>query len=82
MSLDEWVTTLRETASKTEDIELNPAIKLLNFFEGISGDLVEGSRFQTQQAVETSPTMAQIGPVNDAWMTNWLRQWGLMANDK
>ncbi|CRG84906.1 hypothetical protein PISL3812_02079 [Talaromyces islandicus] len=82
VSLNEWVTALRETASKTEDIELNPAIKLLDFFEAISGGRVEGSQFQTQQAVEASPTMAQIGPVNDAWMKNWLRQWDLVANGK
>ncbi|KAF3770725.1 hypothetical protein M406DRAFT_34511 [Cryphonectria parasitica EP155] len=75
VSLEEWVTALRESASKTEDIAVNPAIKILPFFEGMfigSGGQIP---LDNSQAVAASPALATVGPVQDEWMQNWMRQW-------
>jgi thioester reductase-like protein len=76
VSLKEWVDALRESASKTEDIENFPAIKILDFFEGLAS---EGGQepilLDTENAVNVSSTLAGLGPLKEEWMENWMKQW-------
>lgn len=75
VSLEEWVASLRGTATKTEDIERNPAVKLLDFFETFLESLDDPPFLDTQEATKLSPTMAKLNPVNEIWMGNWIGQW-------
>ncbi|GAP82911.2 putative thioester reductase domain-containing protein [Rosellinia necatrix] len=74
VSLEAWVAALRDSAARTEDIAANPAIKLLDFFESLA--YASGASLSTERTLPASPTLSTIGPVHDAWMENWMRQWG------
>lgn len=74
-----WVQLLRENASEADADELkrNPAIKLLDFFEGIASSSGEQGLLDTKQAESVSKALATLSPVNKGWVEVWMRQWGL-----
>ncbi|KAI8945650.1 hypothetical protein F4801DRAFT_114075 [Xylaria longipes] len=74
VSLETWIDALRESASRTEDIVTNPAIKLLDFFESLVD--TEATFLSTEHTIHMSPTLSSVGPVKDDWMDNWMNQWG------
>ncbi|KAI0860092.1 NAD(P)-binding protein [Xylaria cubensis] len=74
VSLEAWTDALRDSASKTDNIAANPAIKLLDFFESLVD--TGATSLSTESTVQISPTLSTIGPVKDDWMDNWLTQWG------
>ncbi|KAI0478019.1 hypothetical protein F4859DRAFT_520911 [Xylaria cf. heliscus] len=74
VSLGTWIDALRDSASKTEDIARNPAIKLVDFFESL---VDTGATFlSTEHTIHMSPTLLSVGPVKNDWMENWMNQWG------
>ncbi|KAI2626807.1 hypothetical protein GGS21DRAFT_529260 [Xylaria nigripes] len=73
--LGTWIDALRESASRTEDIASNPAIKLLDFYESLIDPVM--TFLSTEHTVRSSPTLATVGPVGDDLMNNWMTQWGL-----
>jgi thioester reductase-like protein len=76
VSLKEWVNALRESASKTEDVENIPAIKILDFFEGLPSESgQEPILLDTKNTVNVSSTLASLGPLKEEWMENWMKQW-------
>ncbi|KAI1496455.1 male sterility protein-domain-containing protein [Biscogniauxia marginata] len=75
VQLKEWVSALRESAPVTEDISQNPAIKLLDFFEGLASKIGDPVRLDTKEAVGRSPALASLGPIQDGMVENWMRQW-------
>ncbi|KAK7745196.1 putative NRPS-like protein biosynthetic cluster [Diatrype stigma] len=74
--LEEWVEALRVSASQDPDVARNPAVKILDFYEGLIGKGADMLRLDTKNAVGTSSALRDVGPVSDRWMENWLRQWG------
>ncbi|KAI0594594.1 hypothetical protein F4775DRAFT_573362 [Biscogniauxia sp. FL1348] len=76
VTLEAWVAALRESATVIEDIGQNPAIKLLDFFEGLASKAAEPVLLDARRAVGVSETLASLGPICDDWMSNWMRQWG------
>ncbi|KAI1822704.1 hypothetical protein F4861DRAFT_550606 [Xylaria intraflava] len=75
VSLGTWIDALRDSASRTEDVALNPGIKLLDFFESLVD--TEATLLSTEHTVRMSPTLPTVGAVSDEWMENWMTQWGL-----
>lgn len=75
VSLETWLKALRDSESKTADIAVNPALKLMEFFQ----DLINGSApdLDTERTARSSPTLASLSSVQPVWMENWTRQWGL-----
>ncbi|KAK7216548.1 hypothetical protein V2G26_004551 [Clonostachys chloroleuca] len=74
-SFKDWVTDLRESTSKLEDIDQNPASKLVSFYEGLLENTERGVSLDTKTAVKTSLSMARLKPVGKEWMANWMQQW-------
>jgi thioester reductase-like protein/acyl-CoA synthetase (AMP-forming)/AMP-acid ligase II/aryl carrier-like protein len=74
-SFKDWVTDLRESTSKLEDIDQNPASKLVSFYEGLLENTERGVSLDTKTAVKTSLSMAGLKPVGKEWMANWMQQW-------
>ncbi|RYP70035.1 hypothetical protein DL771_005726 [Monosporascus sp. 5C6A] len=71
-----WVDALRESASRSEDMVQNPAIKILGFFESLAREEGEDAmQLDTKNAVSVSQTLASLAPVTEDWMENWMRQW-------
>jgi thioester reductase-like protein len=87
VSFDEWVKRLRDSAADTQapDVERNPAVKLLEFFESLV-DMEKVGRSQmwldTAKAVEDSKVLKEMDVVSGTHMENWLRQWGLVKPDE
>ncbi|KAI1652961.1 NAD(P)-binding protein [Daldinia decipiens] len=73
--LDAWVRALRDSARKTDDLSANSAVKLIEFYEGLSADNIKQTQLDTEKAVQASATLGSLGPVHEAWMENWIRQW-------
>lgn len=69
------------------DIQSNPAVKLVGFFEGLvvgsEGEEMKreqlggGLIFETKKTREVSRGMRDMEGVGEEWMGRWLRQWGL-----
>ncbi|KAJ4386322.1 hypothetical protein N0V93_009216 [Gnomoniopsis smithogilvyi] len=75
VSLEAWLEALRDSESKTADIAVNPALKLMDFFK----DLRNGSapNLDTKRTARSSSSLAGLSSVQPAWMENWTRQWEL-----
>lgn len=73
VSLEAWLEALTDSESKTADIAVNPALKLMDFFQ----DLKDGSapKLDTKRTARSSPSLAGLSSVQPAWMENWTRQW-------
>ena len=71
-----WVDRLEASASDLENVEENPAIKLLPFYQQIAS-ITRGEFpvLDTTNARHFSPTLANLGPVCPEWMETWLKQW-------
>lgn len=76
VSFRQWVDALEQSASKTEDVAKNPAIKLLAFFQGLEQHAGRATaQLETRKTVAQSKTLKGLGPVSPEWMTTWMRQW-------
>ena len=84
VSLAAWVKTLRTSAkgaATEEAIRVNPAIKLLNFYEGLLDQGQVMPRLDTRQTEKVSPSLGALGPVRSEWMAKWIEQWKQSEED-
>lgn len=77
----QWVDALR-LSEQGADLETNPGLKLLDFFESLGGYEKEHNGTMmplvaTEFSAARSKTLASLGPVRAEWMALWLKQWGL-----
>ncbi|KAF7540165.1 hypothetical protein G7054_g1534 [Neopestalotiopsis clavispora] len=75
--LPEWVEALRKSNSEMETADRAhvPATKILEFFEGLVNRLSDPILLDVKGAVAFSPTLAQLGQIDDTLMKNWMNQW-------
>ncbi|KAI4122400.1 MAG: hypothetical protein LQ338_005847 [Usnochroma carphineum] len=74
VGFDEWVRALGESAEETRDLERNPAVKLLDFYEGMREGGV--TVLETERTRRASGTLDALGKVGERWLGLWLGQWG------
>jgi hypothetical protein len=68
-------------ASGHIDLDRNPAIRLLEFYEGAAA--AEAPRMLSSARAEgASLALAKVGPVGEGWFRVWLEQWGLVTVSK
>ena len=73
----EWVEALRKSAPETfekQDFEKNPAIKLLDFFEGLPR--ANMPRLSTIETQKRSKVLRELRAVEAEDMERWMQQWG------
>ena len=73
-----WTKRLRASAATSaakEDIEVNPALKLMDFYEGLLSTEKAPAILETGKTEKMSPTLRALGPVRGEWMIKWMRQW-------
>lgn len=76
VSLKEWVDALSQSAAYIEDININPAIRLLDFYDNLSSDSGKAHPvFETKHTVRQSEQLAKLEAVKPEWMEMWLKQW-------
>ena len=74
--LEAWVQELRDSASGVERIAQNPAIKILDFFEGLASKQGEPVLLDTTRTASVLPALGSIGPIQEKLVENWMKQWG------
>lgn len=76
----EWVKRLRASSAAStvaQDFSVNPALKLLDFYEGLLDPESTPPRLETVKTELESPLLTKVGPVKGNWMKKWIRQWEL-----
>ena len=76
--LTTWVKNLRAssgTSLTTQDLEANPALKLVNFYESLLNTKKSFAILETSKTEKASSTLRNLGPVKGEWMTKWISQW-------
>ena len=76
VSLRDWLDALRESIPHVEDININPAVRLIEFYESLSNDSGRAKAvFETRATIGQSKELADLKTVKAEWMTLWLKQW-------
>lgn len=70
----EWVAELRKVPVTAEEVKTKPGIKLLDFYEGLTGE-TGLPRLATAHTVQCSKALRELNPVNGDLMRNYLNQW-------
>ena len=79
VSFEEWIQKLEKSIDEGLDVDHNPAIQLLEFYQKIA-KAGQGPRMLSSQKAEKASAMLQtLGPVNNDWESIWMRQWGIKA---
>lgn len=77
VSLEAWLEALKDSESKAVDVALNPALKLMDFFQDLTSEDSAPYLDTKHTSGHSSPSLAGLLSVQPAWMENWIRQWGL-----
>ncbi|KAB8258604.1 hypothetical protein BDV32DRAFT_68400 [Aspergillus pseudonomiae] len=74
----EWIADLESIKNPSDqDVRDKPALKLLDFYRGLSsGEGMLSADISVQRTKEASETMRSLGPISAALMENWIEQWG------
>ena len=76
VSLKEWVEALSKSAVATKDIDVNPGIRLLDFYDSLlDKSKCASPTFETAYTVSQSRELAGLEAVKPEWMKSWLEQW-------
>ena len=76
VDFSEWLAALRKSAEgDAADPVANPAIKLLDFFEGAQSDQGLSTPMETKETAAQSRTMKEMTGVSEDWMEKWMKQW-------
>ena len=80
VNFDEWLGDLMAVNQSGEGTgaERYPALKLLDFFQGMGGESIVHGRygFATERAVANSTSMSEVARIDDQLMKKWLEGWG------
>lgn len=75
--LQEWIDALKLSAADSADVEANPAIRLLDFYQSLKDSEQYGNPvLETRETVRGSGTLGGLEKVRGEWMEVWLEQWG------
>ncbi|KAL9596858.1 MAG: hypothetical protein Q9219_005528 [cf. Caloplaca sp. 3 TL-2023] len=78
-AFEHWLRELQKSAGRVEDVERNPAVKLLPFFADVEKGMREGKKpvvLDTKCAEKSSQILRTLKPTGQEWMGQWMRQWG------
>lgn len=79
LPLQDWVLELEKSATENFAIDRNPAVKLLDFFRGMSAKNAQEDmkpNYEVRNLVSDSKGAAKLEMVGMEWMRLWLLQWG------
>ncbi|KFY47376.1 hypothetical protein V494_00016 [Pseudogymnoascus sp. VKM F-4513 (FW-928)] len=78
VTLEEWVSALEKSAASANNVDENPAIKLLPTYQGILAGQRAGRRhvyLDMKRTVAHSTTAGGVVPITTDLMWNWCAQW-------
>ncbi|KAI1199756.1 acetyl-CoA synthetase-like protein [Nemania serpens] len=77
VSFEDWLSKLEGCDEPLEDVDKNPAVKLVEFYRE-AGKVSATRRMMTWKTAQASKTLREMVPVNQRWLTAWSKQWGLI----
>lgn len=88
VSWSQWVDSLRLSAPEDASLEVNPGLKLLDFFESLGSAGPQRQKqngdarammplLATEVSAARSKTLSSLAPVGTEWMALWVKQMGL-----
>lgn len=78
VSLATWVKALRDSStssSVTHALDANPAVKLLDFYEGLLDAGSVAPRLETRNTEAECGLLSNVGLVRGEWMRRWILRW-------
>lgn len=76
VDLQTWIGTLESFANPAEsDLKDKPALKILDFFKGISLSGKAGPWTETTRTQAASKTLRCLKAIDGPLMENWMNQW-------
>lgn len=74
VEFSDWIEHMKSIPVTKESAAQITGLKLLDFYEGLNanGGL---QRMATEHTAESSKTLAEMGPIDQSLITNWLKQW-------
>jgi hypothetical protein len=84
VAFGEWVRALSRSANSIGngaklDVERNPAVRLVDLYDGVARAGRDPRTFMSTRAQEASRTLREMDPINQDWIGNWMVQWGIRA---
>ena len=81
-SLEEWVSAL-ETSSSDENLDQNPAVKLLQFFQNLRDRSIRSPRaraavLEINDTMRRSSTLKMLQGIDEGWVSLWMQQWNFV----
>ena len=76
---EEWIQKLEKSVDEELNMEQNPAIKLLDFYQKAAKAKQGPRMLSSQRAEDASATLQNVGAVSNDWESIWMRQWGIKA---
>ncbi|KAH7336688.1 hypothetical protein BKA65DRAFT_563960 [Rhexocercosporidium sp. MPI-PUGE-AT-0058] len=70
-----WFAKLEGSSKSDGDVDANPGIKLLPFFQSMR-DGIDEVKLDTTDSMQMSSSLRELEPVGEEWMGIWLKQWG------
>ncbi|KAF7174064.1 hypothetical protein CNMCM5623_006358 [Aspergillus felis] len=78
VAASEWISNLKNVIDPTEeDLLQMPALKLLDFYRGLLLSDSPLADVEVRNTMKISPTLANLHPISEQMIKNWLWQWGL-----
>ncbi|KAK5709871.1 putative secondary metabolism biosynthetic enzyme [Elasticomyces elasticus] len=74
-SFQNWIHRLKDVPHTLQDLESNPAAKLLDFYESLSAVGTGLPRLSTRRTSLISRTLSEMKPVDKALMIVWVNGW-------
>lgn len=75
VSLERWLSRLEESGRESSDPDVNPALKLLPFFQSLAKSDRPKPTFKTTYTARRSRSLANLTATKAEWMEKWLKQW-------
>ena len=73
-----WLQQLRAStgaSTSKQDLAVNPAIKLLDFYESLLSTGTATAVLDTTETQKANTRLIELGPVRGEWMARWIGQW-------
>lgn len=71
----DWLDSLASASETSAEVDVIPAIKLLDFLREVAHSTVKSPSFSTRNTQAMSPTLNKLSPVTVQWVEQWHKQW-------
>jgi thioester reductase-like protein len=75
VSYAEWIDALMKVSLDTEQVEKMPAVKLLEFYEGLLSEKARMATLATAETENMSDTMREMTAVDEEMVRKWVETW-------